>query len=68
VQKIFIKKCLSRKAFHNPLKDVPNSQKMSDRVRKWVRLQSKDFYTAGFYAFGKRWDKRINVGGGYVEK
>jgi hypothetical protein len=32
------------------------------------RHQSKDFYTAGFDALLKRWDKCISVGGGYVEK
>jgi hypothetical protein len=37
-------------------------------VRKWLRKRSKDFYAAGFDALVKRWDKRINVGGGYVEK
>jgi hypothetical protein len=29
---------------------------------------TKDFYSAGFDALVKRWDKCINVGGGYVEK
>jgi hypothetical protein len=37
-------------------------------VRKWLRQQSKDFYTAGFDALVKRWDKYINVDGGYIEK
>jgi hypothetical protein len=37
-------------------------------VRKWLRKQSKDFYAVGFEALVKRWDKFINVGGGYVEK
>jgi hypothetical protein len=37
-------------------------------VRKWLRQQSKDFYAAGFDALVKRWDKCINVGGGYVMK
>jgi hypothetical protein len=34
---------------------------------KWLRQQSKDFYTAGFEALVKRW-KCISVGGGYIEK
>jgi hypothetical protein len=34
---------------------------------KWLRQHSKDFYAAGFNALVKRWDKCINVGGGYVE-
>jgi hypothetical protein len=33
-----------------------------------MRKQTKYFYTAGFDALIKRWDKCINVGGGYVEK
>jgi hypothetical protein len=64
--------CLSHKAIHNWvekfLKDVQKSQMMPNQVRKWLRQQSKDFYAAGFDALVKRWDKCINVGGGYVEK
>jgi hypothetical protein len=30
--------------------------------------QSKDLYAAGFDTMVKRWDKCINVGGGYVKK
>jgi hypothetical protein len=52
----------------NYLKDVPKSQMMSDQVRMWLRQQSEDFYVAGVDALVKRWDKRINVGGGYIEK
>jgi hypothetical protein len=37
-------------------------------VQKWLRKQSKDFYAAGFNTLVKRWDKYINVGGGYVKK
>jgi hypothetical protein len=36
-------------------------------VRKLLRQESKDLYTAGFDALVKRWDKGINIGGGYVE-
>jgi hypothetical protein len=36
--------------------------------RKWLRQQSKHFCAAGFDALVKRWDKRVSVGGGYVEK
>jgi hypothetical protein len=52
----------------NYLKGVRKSQTMPDRVRKWFRQQSKFLYAAGFDALVKRWDKCINVGGGYVEK
>jgi hypothetical protein len=41
---------------------------MPDQVRKWLREQLKDFYAAGFDTMVKRWDKYINVGGGYIEK
>jgi hypothetical protein len=50
------------------LKDVRKSQMMPDQVRKWLRQRSKIFYAAGFDAVVERWDKCINVGGGYVEK
>jgi hypothetical protein len=52
----------------NSLKDVGKSQMMPGHLRKGLRQQSKDFYTAGFDALVKRWDKCINVGEGYVQK
>jgi hypothetical protein len=39
-----------------------------DKVRNWFRQQLTDFHAAGFDALVKRWDKYINVGGGYAEK
>jgi hypothetical protein len=36
--------------------------------RRWLRQQSKDFYTVGFNRLVKRWGKCINVSEGYVEK
>jgi hypothetical protein len=54
-------KCLSRKAVHNRVTNV-------SVMKKWLRQQSKCFYGAVFDALVKRWDKYINVGGGYVEK
>jgi hypothetical protein len=65
-------KCLSLKAVNSLVKQF--SQKRSEvaddelEMRKWLRQQSKDFYAAGFDELIKRWDKCINVGGGYVEK
>jgi hypothetical protein len=44
------------------------SQMMPNRVQKWLRQESKDFDAVGFEAMVKRWDKCINVRGGYVEK
>jgi hypothetical protein len=49
-------------------KRFDDEEEVKTEVRKWLRQQSKDFYAAGFDALVKRWDKRINVGGGYVEK
>jgi hypothetical protein len=35
----------------------------------WIELvQPKEFYAAGFQGLVKRWDKRLNVQGDYVEK
>jgi hypothetical protein len=52
----------------NSLRDVRKPQMMPYQARKWLGQESKDFYAAGFDAPVKRWDKCINVGGGYVEK
>jgi isochorismate hydrolase len=64
-------KCLSRRAFQtgarNSLKDVRRSQMLPDQLRKWLRQQSKNFHAASFDAVVKRWDKCINVDGGYFE-
>jgi hypothetical protein len=43
-------------------------EEVETEVRKWLRQQSKELNTAGADALVKRWDKCINVGGGYVEK
>jgi hypothetical protein len=65
-------KCFSCNAVHNWVKkfspDFGKSQMMPAQARKWLRQQSKDFYTAGFDAIVKRWDKYINVIEGYAEK
>jgi hypothetical protein len=42
-------------------------EKVETEMRKWLRLQSKDFDAVGFDALVSRWDKCINVGGRYVE-
>jgi hypothetical protein len=65
-------KCLSRKAVHNWVenrgKRFADDEEVETEVPKWLRRQSEDFCAAGFDAMAKRWDKCINVGGGYVEK
>jgi hypothetical protein len=55
---------LVEKFSHGPLKGADDETE----AQKWLRQQSKVFYAKGFDALVKRWDKCINVGGGYVEK
>jgi nitrate reductase assembly molybdenum cofactor insertion protein NarJ len=65
-------KCLSRKAVHNWVdkrgKLFADDEEVHTEVRKCLRKQSKNSYAVGFDVLVKRWDKCINVGGGYVEK
>jgi hypothetical protein len=65
-------KCLSHKAVHNWVekhgKLFADVEEFETELRSWLRQQSKYFYAAGIDALVKRWDKCINVGGGYVEK
>jgi hypothetical protein len=49
-------------------KSFAGDEEVETEVQKWLRQKSKDLYAAGFSALVKRWDKSINVGGGYVEK
>jgi hypothetical protein len=75
MQRIFIKKCFlftvgsvcRVKRFHLGGKSFADDEGVETEMRKWLRQQSIDFYAAGFEALVKRWDKCINVGGGYVE-
>jgi hypothetical protein len=56
-----------------PLKKQLGGKRFGDdeevemEVRKWLRQQPDDLYAAGFSLLLKRWNKCINVGGGYVE-
>jgi hypothetical protein len=64
-------KCLWHKAIHNWVGkrgQIFPDEEVETEVRKWLRQQSEDFYAAGFDALVKRWDKCVNVGGGYAEK
>jgi hypothetical protein len=65
-------KCLSRKTLHDWVKKYgkrfADDEEVKTEERKWLRRQSIYFHAAGFDAFVKRWDKCINVGGGYVGK
>jgi hypothetical protein len=44
------------------------NEDVETELQKRPRRQSKYFYAEGIDALAKRWDKCINVGGGYVEK
>jgi hypothetical protein len=65
-------KCLLCKTVHNWVekrgKRFTDDEEVDIEVRKWMRRHWKDCCAAGFDALVKRWDKCINVGGGYVEK
>jgi hypothetical protein len=65
-------RCLSCKVVHNSFENhdriFADDEEVETEVQKWLRQPSKDLYGAGFDALVKRWDKYINVGGGYVEK
>jgi hypothetical protein len=45
-------------------KRFADDEQTETELRKWLRQQSEDFYTAGFDALVKRCDKFIDVGGG----
>jgi hypothetical protein len=65
-------RCLSCKAVQNWVENhssgFADDVEVETEVLKWTRQQSKDFYAAGFDGLVNRWDKCINVGGGFVEK
>jgi hypothetical protein len=65
-------KCLSRKAVHRWVEKrgrlFADDENVETEVRNWLRQQSKDLHAAGFDALVMRWDRCIDVGGGYVEK
>jgi hypothetical protein len=61
-------KCLSRKAVHNWVANILlMTKRLKRRCRSGWDNSTKDFYAAGFDTLVKRWDKCINVAGGYVE-
>jgi hypothetical protein len=75
-QGIFIKKCFlfiagsvcHVKQFSLGGKSFAYDEEVETEVWKWPRQQPKDFYAASLDALVKRWDKCINVRGGYVKK
>jgi hypothetical protein len=79
VQRIFTKKCFlftvgsvyRVKRFTARSKILSGRSKVDDGARPGAEVaETKDstWYAACFEALVKRWDKCINVGGGYVEK
>jgi hypothetical protein len=76
MQRIFIKKCslftaeniYRLKRLQLSGKRFADDEEYEMGVLKWLRQQSKNFCAEGFDALLKRWDKCINVGGGYIEK
>jgi hypothetical protein len=44
------------------------TKRLKQRCKSGWDNSQKDFYAAGFDALVRRWDKCINVGGGYIEK
>jgi hypothetical protein len=69
---VYGEKCLSCKAVHTWAEKRGNlfvhGEEIETEMRKCPRQKSKDFYAMSIDALAKRWDKRMNVGGGYVEK
>jgi hypothetical protein len=43
-----------------------DEEEVETEVRKWLRIESKYFFAAGFRALVKRWEKCMNAGGQYV--
>jgi hypothetical protein len=75
MQRIFIKKyflftvgSVCRVKWFTAGWQASHDEQVESEMRKWLRQQSEDFYTSGFDALVKRWNKYISVGGGYVEK
>jgi hypothetical protein len=67
-----VESVLSRKGVHNLVesrgKPFVDDEEVETEVWKWLGQQSRDFCAVGFIALVKRWDKCINICGGYVEK
>jgi hypothetical protein len=65
-------KFLSRKAVHKLVEKFSRGRpNVEDDARPGAEVAEttlKNFYAGGYDALVKRWDKCINVGGGYVEK
>jgi hypothetical protein len=59
------------KQFTSRSRNVANVSLVMKKLKRSVEVAEttvKNFYAVGFNALVKRWDKHINVGGGYVKK
>jgi hypothetical protein len=69
---IYGEHCLSRKAVHNWVRKFSEGwRSIEDEQRVGLiafRQQPQEFYAVGFQGLVKRWDKRLNLYGDYVEK
>jgi hypothetical protein len=65
---VYVGKICRVKRFHLGGKRFADDEEVEMEMRKWLRQLPQEFCAAGFNALVKRWDKCINVGGGYVEK
>jgi hypothetical protein len=60
-------KCLTRKAVHIGVEKFSQGRsKVADDAGPGAEVA--DFHAAGFDTLVKRWDKCINIAGGYIEK
>jgi hypothetical protein len=68
---VYGRKCLSRKAVHNWVEKFSQGRsKVASDAHPSAEVAEttvKNFRAAGFDALVKRWNKCINVDGGYVE-
>jgi hypothetical protein len=65
---VYGEKCLSCNAVPLCGKYFIDDEEVETEASKWLREQSKYFYSAGFDSLVKRWGMCINIGGEYVEK
>jgi hypothetical protein len=69
---VYCGKCLSRKEIHSWVekcgKCFADDKEFEKRRYEMAETTVEDFYAADFDVLVKRWDKCIDVGGGYVEK
>ena len=45
-----------------------SDEEIKTAVRKWLKMQSVEFYNIGICALIKRWEKKVQKAGDYIEK